>query len=241
MLRVMELKVKFTICKTMIGASVYNAFLSKWHSTINMQAKNFPNLPPQLPARGTAHSRAWFRQLLFLQGWSFEGEIPDLPKGVAILMPHTSNYDAWYALIGILGLGVKISVLGKASLFKTPLKPLLEQVDVIPIQRNSKSGFTEQAIQIMQSREKIWIGLAPEGTRKHAQDLKTGFYRIATGANVPIVMFALDYQKKILRCLGALQPSGDYEQDLDKILTHYQGQFYPKRLEWLSEPLRKLL
>lgn len=206
-----------------------------------MKTRSFPNLPAQLPTRGTLRSRTWFRQLFYLQGWSFEGDIPDFPKAVAILMPHTSNYDAWYALLGILGLGVKISVLGKASLFKTPLKPLLEQVDVIPVQRNSNSGFTEQAIQIMRSREKIWIGVAPEGTRQQAQYIKTGFYRIATGANVPIVMFALNYQQKTLRCLGHIQPTGRYEQDLDKILNAYRGQFYPKHLEWLSAPLRKLL
>ncbi|MGO3384629.1 MAG: acyltransferase, partial [Acinetobacter guillouiae] len=82
---------------------------------------------------------------------------------------------------------------------------------------------------------------APEGTRKKAEKIKSGFYHIAMGANIPIAIFSLDYEKKRIHCLGTLQPTGDYEQDLAEILSRFKGNFSPKRPKLLSIPLQKLL
>ncbi|MCF9034338.1 1-acyl-sn-glycerol-3-phosphate acyltransferase [Acinetobacter nectaris] len=207
-----------------------------------MSKSNYPILPSNLPNRGSKYTRIFFQKLLHAQKWSFEGNIPNLPKGIAILLPHTSNLDGWYALIGILGLGVKISILAKDDLFNTPLKPLLHKVDIIPIKRNTQSGFTQQAIDTLNNKERIWIGMAPEGTRQQAPSFKSGFYRIADGAEVPIVMFSLNYQTKTLTCIGSFMPSGNYEKDLPNILSFYTSQnCYPKHLSRLSLPLQKQL
>ena len=203
--------------------------------------KNFPILPKQVPSRGHCFSQMLFKHIFLAQGWHFEGQLPDLPKAVAIISPHTSNLDAWYGFTALLGVGLKMTIFGKHTLFKTPLKPLLEWIGVIPVQRNQKQGLTQQIINFIDTQDQIWIGMAPEGTRKHAQNIKSGFYQIALGAHIPIVMFSFDYDDKTIHCLGVFHPTGQYEHDLDYILNRYIGKFSPKNPDWLAEPLQKRL
>ncbi|SCC71894.1 1-acyl-sn-glycerol-3-phosphate acyltransferase [Acinetobacter albensis] len=203
--------------------------------------KNFPILPKQVPSRGHCFSQMLFKHIFLTQGWRFEGQLPDLPKAVAIISPHTSNLDAWYGFTALLGVGLKMTIFGKHTLFKTPLKPLLEWIGVIPVQRNQKQGLTQQIIHFIDTQDQIWIGMAPEGTRKHAQNIKSGFYQIALGAHIPIVMFSFDYDDKTIHCLGVFHPTGQYEHDLDYILNRYIGKFSPKNPDWLAEPLQKRL
>ncbi len=200
-----------------------------------------PTLPDLVPQRGTKNSRSFFKSLYKMHGWGFEGEFPNLPKAVAIVTPHTSNYDAWYGFMAMLGLGIKLTIFGKDSLFKSPMKHLFKWFGVIPVDRNSPHGLTQQIIDIINQQEQIWVAIAPEGTRKQAANFKSGFYRIAYGANIPIVLFSFDYDRKMIRCLDVIYPTGDYEEDLEKILSHYQGNFSPKNPNWLSTPLQNLL
>lgn len=204
-------------------------------------SQHFPKLPPLVPQRGTISSRALCQKLFIAQGWKIQGEIPNLAKAVAIVSPHTSNIDAWYGFLAVAALGLKITVLGKDNLFKPPFKPLLNWVGIIPVQRDSAHGLTEQIAATIQRKQQIWIGMAPEGTRKKASKIKSGFYHIAHAAAIPIVMFALDYDHKTIHCLGTFYPSGNYTQDLERILQHYVGHFSPKNPQWLAEPLQKLM
>ncbi len=202
--------------------------------------KQFPNLPDQVPQRGNLLSRLCFQQLYLAQGWRFQGEFPNLAKAVAIIAPHTSNYDGWYGFLAMLGLGLKLTIFGKDSLFNSPLKHLFEWIGVIPVKRESAQGLTQQIVEKIKQQDKIWIGLAPEGTRKQASSIKSGFYHIAHAAQLPIVLFSFDYQEKTIRCLGVFTTTGDYEQDLSAILKIYQGQFSAKHPYNLSLPLQKL-
>ena len=199
---------------------------------------HFPTLPDQVPARGSSLSRTIFKKIFLAQGWHFEGEFPNLPKAVAIISPHTSNIDAWHGFTALLGLGIKITIFGKHTLFNTPLKPLLEWIGVIPVNRSIQQGTTQQIINFIDTQEQIWVGMAPEGTRKQSESFRSGFYRIALGANIPIVMFSFDYNRKTIYCLGVFQPTGNYEQDLERILNRYVGKFSPKNPEWLAQPLQ---
>jgi 1-acyl-sn-glycerol-3-phosphate acyltransferase len=199
---------------------------------------HFPTLPDQVPARGSSLSRTIFKKIFLAQGWHFEGEFPNLPKAVAIISPHTSNIDAWHGFTALLGLGIKITIFGKHTLFNTPLKPLLEWIGVIPVNRSIQQGTTQQIINFIDTQEQIWVGMAPEGTRKQSESFRSGFYRIALGANIPIVMFSFDYNRKTIYCLGVFQPTGNYEQDLERILNRYVGKFSPKNPQWLAKPLQ---
>ena len=204
-------------------------------------SQHFPELPPLVPQRGTSYSRALCKKLFLSQGWKVVGEIPNLPKAVAIISPHTSNIDGWYGFLAIGGLGLKITVLGKDTLFKPPFKPLLNWAGLIPVHRDSTNGLTEQVVAEIQKCDRIWVGMAPEGTRKKAEKMKSGFYHIAHAAGIPIVMFSFDYDHKTIYCLGAFTPTGHYQQDLEKIMGFYQGHFSPKKPNWLAEPLQKLV
>lgn len=204
-------------------------------------ARQFPQLPDQVPQRGTASSRALFKNIFLAQGWQMVGEFPNLPKAVAIISPHTSNIDAWHGFTALLGLGIQITIFGKHTLFETPLKPLLNWIGVIPVVRHSPQGHTQDIIEIVRKKEKIWIGMAPEGTRKQAENIRSGFYHIAYGANIPIVMFSFDYAHKTIHILGVFHPTGAYAQDLDAIYTQYHGKFSAKNPHWLAKPLQKLL
>lgn len=206
-----------------------------------MKSTLFPKRPPDVPIRGTRLSRTVFQKLFSVTGWSIQGDIPNLPKAVAIFAPHTSNIDGWHAFLAILGLGIKIHVLGKHSLFKPPFRHFLHWIGIMPVDRRSAHGLTQQVIQNIHSQDKIWVGIAPEGTRLHAEKIRSGFYQIALGAKIPIVMFSIDYEKKILYCLGSYHVTNDYEQDLAHILQCYTDHFYPKHLERLSRPLQKQL
>ena len=206
-----------------------------------MAQTRFPQLPPHVPARGSKLSRTFFRQLFLAQGWHLEGEFPDLPKAVAIISPHTSNIDAWLGFNALLGLGIQITIFGKDSLFRTPLKPVLEWIGVVPVVRDSPQGHTRQIVDIIEKSLQIWVGMAPEGTRKQAESFRSGFYRIAVGTHIPIVMFSLDYKNKAIHCLGVFQPTGNYEQDVEQILDHYTGKFSPKNPGWLAKPLQNRL
>ncbi|AXQ21491.1 acyltransferase [Acinetobacter wuhouensis] len=204
-------------------------------------SENFPNIPDQVPQRGTTSSRNLFKKLYLAQGWGFVGEFPNLPKAVVFIAPHTSNFDGLYAFLAMLGIGVKVTIFGKDSLFKTPLKGLFEWIGVIPVERDSPHGLTQQIVDVIHQQEKIWIAIAPEGTRNRAEKIKSGFYHIAMGANIPIAIFSFDYEKKLIHCLGTLQPTGDYDQDLVEILNRFNGKFSPKHPKLLSIPLQKLL
>lgn len=204
------------------------------------QQPYFPTLPSSVPQRGGDWTKRIFKKIFLAQGWRMQGEFPNLPKAVAIISPHTSNIDAWIGFNALLGLDIKITVFGKHTLFKTPLKPLLTWIGVVPVIRESPQGFTQEVIEHIQRQDHIWIGMAPEGTRKKADKIRSGFYHIAAGAQIPIVMFAFDYDHKIIRILGVFHPTGNYAQDLAAILQHYAGQFSAKNPHWLATPLQKI-
>lgn len=203
--------------------------------------QKLPTLPDQVPQRGTQISRQLFKNLYLAQGWRFEGELPNLPKAVVFIAPHTSNFDGLYAFLAMLGIGLKLTIFGKDSLFRTPLKGVFEWIGVIPVNRDSAHGLTHEIIQTIHQHEKIWIAIAPEGTRNKAEKIKSGFYHIALGAQIPIAIFSFDYQHKMIHCLGTLEPTGNYEKDLAEILNRFKGKFSPKRPDLLSIPLQKLL
>ncbi|WP_180058152.1 MULTISPECIES: 1-acyl-sn-glycerol-3-phosphate acyltransferase [unclassified Acinetobacter] len=205
----------------------------------NKTHTNFPELPPLVPSRGSIYSRAIFKRLFLAQGWRFVGEFPNLPKAVAIISPHTSNIDAWHGFLALLGIGLKITIFGKNSLFDTPLKHLLNWVGVIPVNRENPKGLTNEIANIIQANKQIWIGMAPEGTRKKADKIRSGFYYIAHASHIPIVIFSFDYAQKTIRCLGVFHTTGNFDTDLNDILNLYQGQFSPRNPEWLALPLQK--
>ena len=200
----------------------------------------FPQLGAQIPQRGTRLSRRLFKLILRAQGWKFIGNIPNVPKAVAIFAPHTSNLDGWYGFLAMCAIGLRATVLGKDSLMKPPFGGIFRWLGVLPVHRESRMGLTEQVVHYVQQQSHVWIALAPEGTRHHAKSLKTGFYHIAHQAQIPILAFTADYANKTIKFLGHMTPTGDYDADLAVLLNWYQGQFSVPHPERLSHPFCKL-
>lgn len=173
-------------------------------------------------------------------GWHTVGEIPNISQAVVLALPHTSNMDGIFALPSLFALDIKISIMGKHTLFKVPvLKQLLIWTGIIPINRSAKGSVLQASIDKFKTGEPLFLGLSPEGTRDYTQSWKTGFYYLAVGAKVPILPVALDYNTKEVRFLTPVYPTGDIEADLPKIYEQYRG-VMPRHPERLSQPLQDI-
>jgi 1-acyl-sn-glycerol-3-phosphate acyltransferase len=165
---------------------------------------------------------AWLG-LMFLKfmGWRVEGEIPDIKKFVIIAAPHTSNWDFPITLAVAFALKMKIYWMGKAAMFCWPFAAALRWLGGIPIDRSKSHNVVEQSIQAFHKLEKLIMLVPPEGTRKKVSTWKTGFYHIARGANVPIVLGFLDYRRKVGGIGPTFHPTGHIEKDMQTIQTFY--------------------
>ncbi len=197
-----------------------------------------PELPPLVPSRGTAATRWFWRRSLHSHGWKIEGEVPNVPKAIMLGAPHTSNMDGWLGIQSMLALGLDMSILIKDSAYNPLVKRFLDWLHFIPVNRSSPQGLLDEIDRLFSEHEKLWIGIAPEGTRFKPEHWKSGFYRMAVRAKVPLVLVGFDYQHKVMRFLGQLTPTGDYEKDLAIILQLYRG-LVPRHPDRLSLPLRQ--
>ncbi|MES2306871.1 MAG: lysophospholipid acyltransferase family protein [Gemmatimonadota bacterium] len=169
------------------------------------------------PRRGTPATRAFNRRLLALFGWHLEGELPEEPKFVLIVVPHTSNWDFFLCIMAMFGYGIRLTWLGKHTIFFWPAAPILRWLGGEPIDRTTSLGTVESAIERFHSRAQLVMGLSPEGTRKRTTEWKSGFYRIAVGAGVPIVPVSLDYQHKRMSIEPLFRPTGALDQDIARL------------------------
>jgi len=156
-------------------------------------------------------------------GWRKSGQVPKLPKFVLIAAPHTSNWDFPVTLAIVFAFRMQLHWLGKESLFRWPFGILFRWLGGIPVNRSKSTDMVAQTIQTFKEKARLVMMLAPEGTRKKVRYWKTGFYHIATGANVPIVMGFLDYAKKAGGIGPILMPTGNIESDMEKIRAFYEN------------------
>lgn len=168
--------------------------------------------------------RRWLGTLLIrLLGWRLEGEPPPLPKYVLVGAPHTSNWDGLLMLAFAWRLGLQLQWVGKHTLVKPPLGWLLVPLGAIGVDRRAPKGFVQQMADEFARRDELRLVLAPEGTRGRAPGWKSGFYRIALAARVPIVLAYLDYSRKVAGFASVLEPSGELQRDLEVIRKVYVG------------------
>ena len=166
-------------------------------------------LPPQAPRVEPNRFTRWLgRSLLRLGGWRMEGAFPDVPKLVLIGAPHSSNWDGFWGLAAKLALGLDLRILGKHQLFWWPLSLLLRRLGIIAVDRGAAHGVTEQAATMIRAADRFWFGLAPEGTRKPVPRFKPGYWKIASGAGVPVLPAYFDYPRKVIG-IGPLFHLGD--------------------------------
>ena len=181
----------------------------------------FPMLPEAAPRRGSRATRRCWQALLGLWGWEFEGALPNLPRFVLIGAPHTSNWDFVIAITAIGALGLRVTWLGKHTLFRWPFGPVLRRLGGVAVDRRASHGLVGFATEAFRHEEALVIGIAPEGTRRRTVRWKTGFYHIAAGAGVPIVPVYLDYRRRRMGTGVPIHPTGDAKADLKRVYDCY--------------------
>lgn len=158
-----------------------------------------------------------------LLGWKIVNRFPeDLKKYVVIAAPHTSWQDFPIGILTRNTTGIKINYIGKDSLFKGPFGFLFRWLGGTPVDRSKNNNLVDAIVDIFNSREEFRLALSPEGTRKKTERWKTGFYFIAKGAKVPIVMATLDFGKKEVKISEPYYPTDDQEKDFQVFYNFYK-------------------
>jgi 1-acyl-sn-glycerol-3-phosphate acyltransferase len=166
--------------------------------------------------------RTWLKAF----GWQVEGELPDASKAVFVAAPHTSNWDLPFTLAIAWTLGTNVSWIGKDKLFRPPFGTVMRALGGVPVVRGQKANQVESiANAIKDQPDGVYVVIAPSGTRSKKDHWKSGFYRIAERADVPMLLGFLDYERKRGGLGPALQPTGDMHADMEKIRAFYADKF----------------
>ena len=161
--------------------------------------------------------------LMRLSGWRIDGQLPDLPKFVLIGAPHTSNWDFLLFLGVIFTLRANVHFMGKAEIFRSPLGWFFYWCGGVPVDRKKSTGLVEQMVKICNESEHFILTIAPEGTRHNVRDWKHGFYHIAKGAGIPIVLAIVDGKHKTVRIGQVFHPTDNVEADMKTIKGVFEG------------------
>ena len=166
-------------------------------------------------------------------GWTLDTsvELPD--KCIFCVAPHTSNWDFIMGEFYIRSIGKKAKFLMKREWFFWPLGVFLKRIGGIPVERSQKTSLTDQMAALAESEETFRLAVTPEGTRSKTTTWKRGFYFIALKANIPILLYSIDYRNKRIVCHKSLIPTGDVEADMRDIMDYYRpmadGAKYPEK------------
>lgn len=173
----------------------------------------------------------WERILRWL-GWTPLFPKKRLAKSVICVAPHTSNWDFFigYLFYKAYDTTTTPRFMMKNELFVFPLSILIKAMGGLPVNRKSGASTLEQAIALLQKSEQLHIGITPEGSRSRREHWKTGFYRIALGAGVPIEIAKIDYARKEVGIIGCVTPKGDMEQEIAEIRRYFSAEMarYPE-------------
>ena len=153
--------------------------------------------------------------------WKAIGPLPEQNKYIIIVAPHTSNWDVFYGVILAFALKLDARFLAKKELFHWPFAPIIRWLGGIATDRSSQSNIVDKIINRFNENKKFVLALAPEGTRHKVDYWKSGFYHIATGANIPIVLAFIDFGTKTGGAGPLLYPSGNIKKDMVTIRNFY--------------------
>ena len=158
-----------------------------------------------------------------LLGWKTKVSAPDYDKYIICAAPHTTNWDLIIGKLFYGAIGRETGFMMKKDWFFWPLGPIFRWMGGIPVDRSRKTSLVDQMIKIAKSSQKFHLAITPEGTRKANPNWKKGFYYIAQGASMPILLIAIDYEKKCITAEKVIHPSGDLDKDMREIKLYYKN------------------
>ena len=197
-----------------------------------------PTKPAAGPVAAPAASRlariAWRVQRM--TGWSTILAQPVPSRCVIVFFPHTSNWDFVVGLLAKWAIGLHVRWVAKDSLFETPLAPLLRRWGGIPVNRRERSGMVARLCEAIAANDEFRVVIAPEGTRSRTAGWRSGFYRLALAAGVPLGLAYIDYRTREIGIGAWLELTGDVEADMAEIARFYRGRI--ARRPELAGPVR---
>jgi 1-acyl-sn-glycerol-3-phosphate acyltransferase len=155
-------------------------------------------------------------------GWTCL-DLPQRPaKAVVIGYPHTSNWDFPVGLLGMMALGLNARWVGKDALFRGPAGPVMRWLGGIPVNRREPAGFVDAIAARIRQEKRFMLVIAPEGTRSLRPGWKSGFYRIARAADVPVLVGIVDYSQRHIGLVACITLSGNMDDDMARIADCYR-------------------
>lgn len=164
------------------------------------------------------------RWLLYRKlGWTKDITVEHPQKYIICLAPHTSNWDFVLGQLYSHAEGIKINYLIKKEWFFWPMGWFFRKTGGIPVYRQKKTSMTDTLAEIANNSDEFRLCITPEGTRKANPEWKKGFYFIALKAGIPILLYAIDYERKLIKCTKSITPTGNIEKDMTEIKNYFEG------------------
>lgn len=167
--------------------------------------------------------RKFFAWLLYrCMGWQKDITIEQPKKCILCVAPHTSNWDFIIGQLFVRAEGMHANFLMKREWFFWPLGPIFKRWGGIPVYRDKNLSLTEILSAEAKKADKFCLCITPEGTRQRNPQWKRGFYYIALNAQIPILLYAIDFERKLISCTAQVQPTGQVEEEIKQIKQHYK-------------------
>ncbi|MEM9300749.1 MAG: lysophospholipid acyltransferase family protein [Pseudomonadota bacterium] len=197
------------------------------HSQQSQSSGGWPALGPDVPRRGARWMASLSRWVLERFRWRLKGDFPNEPKLVIIAAPHQSNWDWALAMLLLFSLRLRMNWMAKHTLFSSPLGGFFRWLGGIPVNRHAAKGVVEQAASDIRAAAQFVLAIAPEGTRQNVKHFKSGFYRIAAAAQVPILPVLIDYPNRVMTFLEPVVPNEDPAEAVPRIEALFDGVRHP--------------
>lgn len=145
------------------------------------------------------------------------------PASPTILIgaPHTSNWDFVLMLAIAWQQDIPIRWLGKGSLFRGWRGPIMRRLGGIPVDRDDPARVVDDVVALIRSGEVFGLVVTPEGTRGTGKYWKSGFYRIARGAGLPLTLGYVDRTTMTAGLGPTIALTGDVAADMDRVRAFY--------------------
>lgn len=163
------------------------------------------------------------RQILKMAGWTVEITVPDYPKCLICVAPHTSNWDFILGKLAYASVGRKAGFLMKSSWFFFPLGLIFRAMGGIPVRRGNGSSLVDTLVEKFRTSSRLVLAITPEGTRSRTSKWHSGFLHIARQADIPIALGVIDFGKKRISITDTFIPTGDVDADMRAIKNYYKG------------------
>jgi 1-acyl-sn-glycerol-3-phosphate acyltransferase len=176
-----------------------------------------PAVGQTVPRTGSRLAKWLGLAALRMLRWQVQGDMADHPKYVAIVAPHTSNWDFVVGLAARYALRLDASWLGKHTLFRPPFGWIMRRWGGIAVDRTASHDVVSQTVAAFSARPRVFLVITPEGTRKQVSRWRTGFWHIAKGAGVPILPIVFNRRDRVIRIGAPFFPGADVETDVAKL------------------------